>query len=321
MFVFGIVLLIVWLAATLLINGALKDRKKPLFSWQVITWGAIGLIAFSLFFGSMRVVPTGHTGIVTTFGKVHAETMDSGINFTAPWNKVVKMDNRNQKATMTLSCFSSDIQEVAVSFAVNYQISKENASNIYKTIGSNYVDTVMAPKIQETVKGVIAQYNAEKLIELRATLSEETQSILKDKLAEYDIEVITTSIENIDFTDEFTNAVEAKQVAEQNKLRATTEQEQANIEAEAAAKREVIAAQAKADASILAAEADAKVQQIGADAAEYAGKREAAVLQNIGEQMSKYPGLVKYYYYQNWDGKLPATIMGGDTDVLLEIDK
>ncbi len=204
---------------------------------------------------------------------------------------------------------------------VNYQISKENASNIYKTIGSNYVDTVMAPKIQETVKGVIAQYNAEKLIELRATLSEETQSILKGKLAEYDIEVITTSIENIDFTDEFTNAVEAKQVAEQNKLRATTEQEQANIEAEAAAKRKVIAAQVEADSAILAAEADAKVQQIGADAAEYAGKREAAVLQNIGEQMSKYPGLVKYYYYQNGDGKLPATIMGGDADVLLEIDE
>ena len=320
MFVVGIISIIVWLTIASLVNVARKEEKrKPLFSWQVQTWGTIGLLAATLFFGSMRIIPTGHTGIVTTFGKVQPVTMDAGIGFTAPWNRVIKMDNRNQKLDTQLSCFSSDIQDVKVDFTVNYQISKEKASEIYKTIGKDYVNTVMVPKIQETLKGVIAKYNAEKLIELRATLSEETETILRGKLADYNIEVITTSIENIDFTDEFTNAVEAKQVAEQNKLRATTEQEQANIEAEAAAKRKVIAAQAEADAAILAAEADAKVQQIGADAAEYAGKREAAVLSNIGEQMNKYPALIKYYYYQNWNGQLPSTIMGENTDALLEL--
>ena len=131
--------------------------------------------------------------------------------------------------------------------------------------------------------------------------------------------MVSTSLANIDFTDAFTNAVEAKQVAEQNKLRAQTEQEQAIIEANAAAERQVIQAQANADSAVLAAKADAEVQQIGADAAEYAGKKEAAILSNIGEQMTKYPGLEKYYYYQNWNGKLPQTVLGSGTEIIMDM--
>ena len=279
---------------------------------------AIIMGAFFLF-GSITSIPTGNTGVVVTFGHVEDYTLDAGIHFIAPWRSVIKMDNRTQLATVELSCFSSDIQEVSVIYAVNYQISKENAQTIYRTIGLDYLNTVMAPKIHEAVKGVTAKYTAEKIVSMRGTLSSEIEEVLKESLAKYNIELVSSSMNNIDFTDAFTNAVEAKQVAEQNKLKAQTEQAQANLEAEAAAERQVIKAKADADASILAAEADAKVQQIGADAAEYAGKKEAAILSNIGEQMTKYPGLEKYYYYQKWNGKLPVTMLGGNTEVLMEM--
>ena len=299
--------------------AGLFDKDTPLLKFGGRSLVTLLIIGGFVLLSSITSIPTGNTGVVVTFGHVEDYTLDAGIHFIAPWRDVIKMDNRTQLATVELSCFSSDIQEVSVIYAVNYQISKENAQTIYRTIGLDYLNTVMQPKIQEAVKGVTAKYTAEKIVGMRGTLSTEIEEVLKESLAKYNIELISTSMNNIDFTDAFTNAVEAKQVAEQNKLKAQTEQAQANLEAQAAAERQVIKAQADADASILAAEADAKVQQIGADAAEYAGKKEAAILSNIGEQMTKYPGLEKYYYYQNWDGKLPVTMLGGNTEVLMEM--
>lgn len=263
-------------------------------------------------------VPTGNTGVVVTFGRVEDYVLDSGIHFVAPWQSVKKMNNKTQIYNVELSCFSSDIQEVTIKYAVNYSIDKEHAQTIYKTIGESYVTTVMEPKIQEAVKGVVAKYTAEQLIGQRGTLSAQVEEVLRASLVDYHINVVSTSLSDIDFTDSFTNAVEAKQVAEQNKLRAKTEQEQAIIEANAAADKQRIKAQADADAAILAAEADKKVQQINADAAEYAGQKEAAILSNIGEQLTKYPGLREYYYFQAWDGKLPVTSIGDGVGIILD---
>ena len=293
--------------------GMIDEEMPATAGWLI----GIVVLAICCVIGSIRSVPTGSTGVVVTFGKVENYTLDSGIHFLAPWRSVKNMNNKTQIYTVELSSFSSDIQEVAIKYSINYSISKEHAQDIYKTIGEDYVATVMEPKIQEAVKGVIAKYTAEKLIEQRGVLSSQVEEILIESLAPYHINVISTSLNDIDFTDAFTNAVEAKQVAEQNKLRAKTEQEQAIIEATAAAEIQVIKAQADADSAILAAKADAEVQQIGADAAEYAGKKEAAVLSNIGEQMANYPGLEKYYYYMKWNGILPETILGGDNGLIV----
>lgn len=310
--------------------GNYKYYYAPLLKLPIRFIVSAIILAIAIIISSISIVPTGNTGVVVTFGRVEDYTLDSGIHFIAPWRDVVKMDNRTQIYTTELSCFSSDIQEVKVIYSVNYRISKDNAQTIYRTIGSSYLETVMDPKIQESVKGIISKYNAEKLVELRGTLSTQIEDVLTNNLIPYNIEVVSTSIADIDFTDAFTNAVEAKQVAEQNKLKAQTEQEQAIIEANAAAERKVIESKADADASIvqanakaesakIAANADAEVQKINADAAEYAGKKEAAVLSNIGEQMTKYPGLEKYYYYQAWNGKLPQTLMGTGTDVIVDL--
>ena len=86
-------------------------------------------------------IPAGHTGVVTTFGSVENYTLEAGMHFKLPWQEVIKMDNRVQKSTQDMSCFSSDIQEVSMTYTVNYQISKQDAMTIYKTIGIGYYDT------------------------------------------------------------------------------------------------------------------------------------------------------------------------------------
>lgn len=228
-------------------------KKRQVFS-------LIGLIICLI--GFIKTVPTGSTGIVTTFGRIENITLDAGIHFMAPWKKVVNMDNRTQKQSIEMQCFSSDIQEVSVIYTVNYQINKANAQEIYRTIGKEYFDKIVMPKALEAVKSVFAKYTAEALVASRAGLSKEIEAVLVDDLSKQNIQITATSIENIDFTDAFTNAVEAKQVAEQNKLKAQTEQAQATLEAQAQAERQVIKAQADADASILAAKADAEVAKI-----------------------------------------------------------
>lgn len=284
----------------------MKNKKAiTLFT----TLAIIVVIALVLGASCVASVPTGHTGIVTTFGQVEDYTFEAGIHFKLPWQKVVNMDNRNQKATVDLACFSSDIQEVDVTYTINYQIQKSNAQNIYKTIGTSYFNTVISPRIQEAVKSVIAKYNAENLIANREKLSAEVKDILIEKLATYNIEVLDASIENLDFSDVFTAAVEAKQVAEQTKLKTEIEQEQAIIIANAEAERAKIEAEAAREVKEIEADAALYATQKEADAKFYATQKEAEANEKLSASLTD--TLIKYYYLQSWDGKLP-TYMGGE---------
>lgn len=280
-------------------------------AWKINPKQILSLFALIILIPSVVVsVPTGHTGIVTTFGSVENYTFEAGLHTKLPWQSVTVMDNRAQKATIPMECFSSDIQEVNITYSINYQIEKENAQTIYRTIGVRYFDTVMSPRIAEAVKSVIAKYSAETLVENRDTLSNQITEVLKNDLAQYNIIVIATAIENMDFTDAFTDAVEAKQVAEQNKLKAKIEQEQLTNEQQAKAERDVISANAAASVAKIQAEADKEVLQIQADAAEYAGRKDAAVNSALAETLTD--ELIRYYELKQWNGELPTYFVAGD---------
>ena len=281
--VFGIIVLLVGLGVGIYFfcDGDSAPGTIAILVSVLIAGIAIG-------FGCVASVDTGHVGIVTTFGKVEDYTFDSGMHVKAPWNSVIQMDNRVQKTTNELPCFSSDIQEVNTTYTVNYQISKTNAQNLYRDVGTNYLETVVNPTIQESVKTIVAKYTAEQLIGKREMLAEEIEVLLAANLQKYNIDVVSTAIENMDFTDSFTAAVEAKAVAAQNKLQAQIEQERLTMEAVQAAERAQIEAEAQAvvdktkanaakEIAEIQAEADRIVAQIGADSAEYQGKKEAAI--------------------------------------------
>ena len=296
--IFGI---IVFIAAIIFGAYLMKEDYKSSGIGAIILGTTLAIVFIVC--SCISSVPTGNTGIVTTFGKVENYVLDAGLSTKAPWQKVIKMDNRIQKESVTLACFSSDIQEVSVSYTVNYQIDKANAMNIYKSIGINYFATVIQPSITEAVKEVTALYTAEALVGNREELSGAIEEVLATRLLPYNIKVIDTSIEDMDFTDAFTNAVEAKQVAQQNKLKAETEAQQKIVEAEAAAKVKTVEAQAKAEADKIAAEAEAYQIEIKATV-------EAEANRKIGESITK--TLNDYYYINQWNGELPDTYVGSD---------
>ena len=289
-------------AAILLLAGivahiALKGKGKKALAGLALGV-ALVLCAGAVALSCVQTVPTGHTGVVTTFGRVENTTLDSGVHFVLPWQNVVKMDNRVQKNTVDMPCFSSDIQEVNLTYTINYQIKKSDAQNIYRTIGVDYYQTVIQPCITESVKVVTARYTAEQLVGKRDELASAIEEDLTDKLLHYNIEVVSTSIENMDFTDAFTDAVEAKQVAQQNKLRAETEAEQKVVEAKAAA----------------------EVRKVNADAAAYEllakAEAEAEANRKISESLTQ--ELINYTYAQSWNGKLP-TVMTGEGGSMLPV--
>jgi len=279
---------------------------------------AMILAVVILVLSCIAVVPTGFTGILTTFGKVEERTINSGLNFVAPWQNVVTMDNRTQKVEIQTSAFSSDIQQVDLKMSVNYCIDQSTAQKLYRTIGVNYYDAVMFPRIQENVKAVFSQYTAENLIAKRESLSESIKENTANDLSSFGITIVSIAIEDIDFTDAFTNAVEAKQVAAQNKLTAQTQQEQKTMEERAAAERAKIAAQADADKAIIAANADLEVVKVQAEAALYAGEREAEMNQRISKSLTD--ELVSYYWIKQWNGELPTTVLSEDGNYMISLN-
>ena len=263
---------------------------------------AIVLILVSCF----ASVPTGYTGILTTFGRVEDETMEAGFHFKAPWQKIVKMNNQEQRAEFTLEAFSADIQQVNVRGSINYNIDKSTAMTLYREVGTGYAKTLITPRLNENVKAVFSRYDAEDLISKRDILSSEILEMMKENMEGYGINILSVSIEDVDFTDAFTNAVEAKQVATQNKLKAQTEQEQATMEAKAAAERKQIEAAAQAEIKKIQADAEAYQIKVQSDAEAEANKK---IAESLSDQ------LIEYAYVNNWKGELPTTMMG-DSDVI-----
>ncbi len=278
-----------------------EDRGKRL----IRTVGTVAAL-FLLVVSCVTYVPTGYTGIVTTFGKVHDTTLDAGISFKAPWDNVIRMDNREQRFSFELEAFSKDIQEVDLKGSVNLNIDKSTAMNLYREVGTDYINVLIAPRVQEDIKIVIARYTAETLVENRQVASDAMYDLLKEELAAKGINVISIAIENLEFSDTFESAVEAKQVATQEKQRAKTQQEQQTMEAEQAAARKKIEAEAAAEVVRIQADAAAYEIKTKADAEAEANEKIAAT---VTEE------LIDYTQAQNWNGKLPSTYIGSGSAI------
>ena len=303
LFIIGVIVMLVAVGAIFL---GIKSRKAK---FTVLGLGIAVLSVAIIICSCLSTVPTGHTGILTTFGKVEDVSLPNGVNLHAPWQNVITMSNKEQKDSGKGLAFSKDIQEVSYSYTIQHMLQPGAAPTLYKNVGTEYFDIVISPAINAIIKTYIGKANAESLIINREAITDDVNreaALIGEK---YGLS-LTVIIDNFDFTDVFTNAVEAKQVAEQEKLRAQTEQEKLTMEAQQKAARDKIEAESSAAIAKINAEADLEVQKINADAAEYAGQKEAAVNQAISASLT--PELVAYYEIMQWNGQLPTTYMGGE---------
>ncbi len=249
---------------------------------------AIAVIAvLVVILSSFTVVQAGHTGVVMTFGAVSDEVLEEGIHIKAPFvQKVIQMNNRTQKIETNGTASSKDLQIISYVVAVNYRVNNSSSASLYKNVGVDYGVVIIVPAIQESIKAVTAQFTAEELITKRQTVGDQIKTALSEKIGQYGINVEIFNIVNFDFSQEFNAAVEAKQTAQQNALKA--EQDLARIEVEA--KQKITQAEAEAESIKL-----------------------------IQDALSKSPDYVEYVKWNKWNGELP-TVMG-DSSILLDMDE
>jgi len=217
------------------------------------------------------------------------------------------MDNREQKTPFSTQAFSSDIQQVDIVGSINYAINKSTAMTLFKEVGTDYFVKLVNPRMLENTKAVFSKYTAENLVSAREQLSIQIRDNLSREMERYGISIISVSIENIDFTDAFTDAVESKQVAAQRKLQAEIEQEQKTMETQQQAERQKIEAEAKAAVVKINADAEAYSTRVKAEA-------EAEANQKIAQSLTE--NLIEFTQVNQWNGQLPTYVSGGAAEAL-----
>jgi len=202
------------------------------------------LIFIFIFFRPWTQVGPGERGIVLNFGAVQKQVLGEGLHLRVPvMQEIVLMDVKVQKAETDAAAASADLQDVSSRVALNYHVVPDKANIVYQKLGVQFKERIIDPAILEVVKAVTAKYTAEELITKRPAVSEAMRLALTDRLMANNIAVDAFSIVIFSFSKVFTEAIEAKQTAEQLALKAKRDLDRIKIEAE----QKITAAKAEAE--------------------------------------------------------------------------
>jgi regulator of protease activity HflC (stomatin/prohibitin superfamily) len=257
----------------------------------------LGALAGTLFFAcgmlfsSFTIISAGHTGVQITMGEVNPNPLTEGVHFVNPISQVRDVDVRLQKTQLAgAQAGTKDLQQVHTDIVVNYRLNASKVPHIYKEFGLNVDEKVLGPAINEAFKTVTAKYTSEELITKRQLVSDEIQTQLKSKVAPFDIDVSGISLVNFGFSADYQKAIEAKVISVQQTAKA--EQDLRRIEVEARSR----VAQAEGEAKAIAIQAQA--------------------IQSNGGQ-----NYVQLEWIKRWNGKLPETVVNGQSGMMLNVGK
>ncbi|MGY5147215.1 MAG: prohibitin family protein [Candidatus Nitrosopumilus sp. bin_7KS] len=250
----------------------------------------IGVVASS----SVKIVESGHRGVLLHWSAVDLTKppLEEGIHFVIPFqDEVVNIEVRTLKYASEARSASRDLQTVETTVTVNYYPDKEKVHHLYKNLGLDYENRVIQPAIEETVKQVTANYNAEELITKRPLVKQDIEFSIRERLNQFNVVTEVISITDFEFSALFASAIESKVEAEQNALRAENDLKRIEVEAR----------QAEANAVGLA----------NANIAEAKGEAEAIGI--INRALAENPNYLDWLKTQAWDGKLPLVVGEGGT--------
>lgn len=195
--------------------------------------GVIVLIIIIVLLNCFVSVETGYVGVKTRFGQVQDDVIQEGLNGKAPFiEQIVKIDCRTKKIEKTSESSTKDMQTVKTTVAVNYNVNKDRANILYKEVGVDYEDIIIAPSILESIKSSMAQYTAEEIITKRAEVSSKIQETLIKKIQDRGFTVSEFNLTNIDFSEEYNKAIETKAVKQQEVEASKAELEKQKIQNE-----------------------------------------------------------------------------------------
>lgn len=269
-------------------------RRDPGFGphAKLFLYGGFALSAVILLVGSITVISASHVGVLTTFGKIHPETLPEGIHLVGPIVKVHEVYTGVEVVTVaSTEASSKDLQSVHTSLTVNFHPDGAHARDLYAINTSlSYALLIVPAAAQEVFKAVVSQYTAEELITKRQEVSEQIHRALGGKLQPYFLMVQSIQLVNFGFSKSFDAAIEEKVTASQKAATAQRNLERIKFEAESRI------AQAKGEAEAIRIQAEA-VSKAGGD--EY----------------------VKLKAVEKWNGQLPQYVTSGAAMPFVNLSK
>jgi regulator of protease activity HflC (stomatin/prohibitin superfamily) len=258
-----------------------NKTNKDVYIAVKLTLVIVFLAIMSKFF---VIVNAGERGVLMQFGKVQEQVLGEGLHVIVPTVYSVKtLSVRVQKQESSAEASSKDLQDVFTDVALNWHIIPDEANAIFQQIGDEkeVVARIIDPAVEEVLKAVMAKYTAEEIITKRGEVKAAVDEFLTLRLLTYHIAVDDISLVHVHFSQRFSDAVEAKQIAEQEAKRG-----------------EFLALKA-------VKEAEAKVNL---------AKGEAEVQRLLQDNLT--PELLERQAIEKWDGKLPLIVGDGGKNLL-----
>ncbi len=263
-------------------------------------WGSliigVAILSAAVVFKPFAIVPNGFRGVKLTFGKAAEPALTEGIHFVLPMaQRIYKMPILVEKAVTDGDAASRDLQRVTTQVALNYHVDPTKVVRVYRQLGpfENIASRIIDPAVQEAMKAVTARYTAEQLVTKRPEVALAIRDLLRERLLRHDIIVDEFAITNFHFSESFALAIEAKTVAEQQKLKAERDLERIKVEAE----QRIAQARAEAESQKLNAEAQAMALRLQREVI----SPELIELRRVEAQLRA---------IEKWDGKLPGVTAG-----------
>ena len=257
--------------------------------------GILVLIIIGVVIGSaVSIVDAGYRGVLLHWNAVDVTQppLEEGLHFIVPFqDSVIPLEVRTLKYTKSTTSASQDLQTVSTEITVNYHPSPNSVNYLYKEVGLDYENRVIQPTVEEVVKQVTANYNAEELITKRPQVKADIEVEIGERLNDFNITTEIVSITDFQFSPLFAQAIEAKVEAEQKALKAENDLRRIQVEAEQFEAR----AQGTAKGNIAEAEGEAEAIRI------------------INEALANNPYYIEWLKTQAWDGKLPLVVGEGGT--------
>lgn len=245
---------------------------------KIIKLGVIAIVVLILIGGSTYTIKSTERGVISTFGKMSNEVVLDGLHFKWPFIQSIKKVNIQQKKfDGQENSYTRDVQTSIVNYTINYDLVRENVSNLMRNVGEDYHNRIVVPFIRSAMKEAFGNFAATEIVENRDDVRREIERMLRSTLDSNYFCNVQFQLTDIDFDDDFEKAIKDKQVAEQEALKAKN----VTIQIEETAKQTRISAEAEADAMRIKANALAQNQK-----------------------------LVEYEAVTKWNGELPQYMFG-----------
>ena len=253
-------------------------------------------------------IPAGNVGVVTNFGSVQSGTLQPGLHIVIPIvQHVATIDTRVQPHQFQeIDAASAEYQTVKLTGVMNYHVDGQFASDLYQRVGTDFASKVIDPAFNDFIKTVVPAYKVDEILNARDEIRAKAKDALAANLSQYHIVVDDIYIANIAFSDAFQQAIEAKQVAQQQ---VQTEQQilaQKRIQADQA----VAQAQGQADSNVKLAEGQAAATIALANGQATANKALAA---SLSDQ------ILQYQYIQKLTDKISVMLLPSGTGTIFDL--